>query len=126
MVRIGGDIRTVMPRGEFNPVSWPEIDVLRTLHGDEAVTDVKPIAKVQQTAKAEKLRLTHIYGAATVEDVFPGKNPQMELDMPGAKLPDPPVAWHNPIDVDPAAHGLADPTAPKAASAKAAKPLPFN
>jgi len=123
-VRLGGDLRNVVPRGEFNPVSWPEIEVLRFLHGNDSVIDIKAIAKVTQSAKTEKERLIRIYGAATIEEVFPGRNPQMELEMPSAKLPEQSVLWHNPIEVDPAAHGVVDPT-PKAPAKAAKAPSPF-
>ena len=128
MVRLGGDLLNVVPRGEFNPVSWPEVDVLRTLHGEDSVTDVKAFVKVSQTAKAEKERLRAIYGAMVIEDIFPGKNPQMELEVPGAKLPDQMPLWHNPIDIDPASFGNVDPTTkPAKAEKPAAKaPSPFN
>ena len=127
MVRLGGDVRNIVPRGPFRPVSWPEIEVLRFLHGSDAVTDVVAIAKVTQSAKAEKERLRLLYSAAVLDEVFPGKNPQMELEMPGAKLPDQPPLWANPIEVDPATHGNFDPTVahtPK--PVKTAKQLPFN
>jgi len=124
MVRLGGDLLNVVPRGEFNPVSWPEIEVLRHIHGGDSIVDVKAFVKVTQSAKDEKERLRRIYGAATVEEVFPGRNPQMELDMPGAKLPEQNVLWHNPIEVDPAAHGVVEPTAkPAAKPAKTTSPF---
>jgi hypothetical protein len=127
MVRLAGDLGYVVPRDNFNPVSWPEIDVIRFIHGEDAVVEIKPIARVNQTAKQEKERLRLIYGP-TVEDVYPGKNPQMELDMPGAKLPDQIPLWRNPIDLDPADKGIVEPIVAKAEkpAAKAPKDLPFN
>jgi hypothetical protein len=125
-VALSGDIRNVIPRNEFKPVSWPEVEVLNYLHGEGAVTNIKPFVKVDQTAKAEKERLRAIYGSIIVENVFPGKNPQMEMELAGAKIPAQTPLWANPIDKDPALFGHKDLTAivsaPKAAKAN----LPFN
>lgn len=127
MIALGGDIRNVLPRTEFSPVSWPELDIIRSIHGDDSVTDIKPFVKVEQTAKQEKERLMHIYGAAVVENTFPGKNPQMELEMAGAKLPAQIPVWLNPILKDPAAFGHKDTTiAATAKPAKSGVQLPFN
>lgn len=95
-------------RGAFNPVSYPEIEVLRYLHGDDAVLDVKPLAEDQQSAKEEKERLSLKYGRVVVETVFPGKNPQMELEMPKAQLPSNPL-WRSPLDKEVAGFDV-DPT----------------
>ena len=95
-VALNGGLLTVVPRTPLRPVSWPEVEVLRHLHGDDAVRDVKPFVSVQQSAKAEKERLKLIYGRV-IEDIFPGKNPQMELEAPKAKLPAKPPFWRNPI-----------------------------
>lgn len=123
-VRLNGDMLNVVPRGEFNPVSWPEVEVLRFLHGNESVIDVKAFVKVTQSAKDEKERLRNIYGSPVIEEVFPGRNPQMELDMPGAKLPDQAVLWQSPIDIDPASQGVIDPLA-KAPAKSTKSPSPF-
>ena len=111
-VAINGGSLTIVPRTTSRPVSWPEIEVLRHLHGDDAVRDVKPFVSVQQSARAEKERLRLIYGRV-IEDLFPGKNPQMELEAPKAKLPPKPPHWRNPIigssfDEEPAAPVEAD------------------
>lgn len=100
-IALSGDLLNVVHRDSFAPVSWPEIEILRTLHGEEAITDIKPFVRIEQSAKDEKHRLAVIYGAEIVEHVFPGRNPQMQLDVEGAKLPDQIPPWRNPLDVDP-------------------------
>ena len=107
-VRIAGDMRMEVVRGAFNPVSYPEVEVLRYLHGDDAVLDVKPLAEAQQTAREEKERLSLKYGRVVAETIFPGKNPQMELEIPRAQLPADPV-WRNPLDKEVVGFDL-DPT----------------
>ncbi len=87
-VMVGGDIANVMVRGRFNPLTWPEIGVLQFIHGEEAVFNVEPIKSAKVNASQEKQRLASIYGAAIVEQLYPGKSPVMELDMPGVTLPE--------------------------------------
>jgi hypothetical protein len=66
-VALANDEQQVVSRGPFNPISWPEIEVLRTIHGDEAVRNVKPFVWVEQDAKAEQQRLLNIYGVVVTE-----------------------------------------------------------
>lgn len=105
-VRLSGDLRSVVVRDTFAPVSWPEVEILRAIHGDDAIVDVKPFASVEQTPKAEKERLALKYGGETVENIFPGRNPQMEMEAKGAKLPEQTPLWWNPLDPDPAGYDV--------------------
>lgn len=105
-IRLAGDMRNAVTRTEFSPVSWPEIELLRFLHGSDAVVDPKPFVRVEQSAKAEKERLVLIYGTNATETVFPGKNPQMEMEAPNAKLPDHTPRWRSPIDVEVAGYDV--------------------
>ena len=96
-IQLAGDLRNVVHREHDRPISWPEAEILSYIHGEEAILDVKPFVSVKQTAKEEKERLGFIYGHSVVDDVFPGKNPQMELDAPGARVSDKFDVWVNPI-----------------------------
>ena len=95
-VAIGGDERNIMYRDEFAPVSWPEIDVLREIHGGASVTNVRPFVDVPQAARAERDRLAARYGDKALEDRWGGKNPPTELRAEGAK-PRPGIVWLNPL-----------------------------
>ena len=105
-IRIDGDMRTVVPRDIFCPVSYPEIDVLRHIHGEDAVLDVKPFISVEQTTKDEKFRLGLKYGGEVLEIVYPGRNPSMTMEVPNARLPAPPAKWFNPLDPEPAGYDV--------------------
>ena len=119
-VRLAGDMRNEVVRDAFNPVSYPEVSVLQFIHGDDAVLNIKPIAAVQQSARAEKERLSLKYGTDVLETVFPGKNPSgMELEMPKAVLPED-IEWWSPLDAEPAGYDV-DPTPRLEAKAKQAK-----
>lgn len=99
-IKLAGEHHTVVARDTFNPVSWPEIEIIRGIHGNDSVIDVKPFVSVNVTPKEEKDRLRAIYGPL-VEDVFPGRNPQMEMEAAGAKLPEQIPLWRNPVERDP-------------------------
>jgi hypothetical protein len=96
-VALANDDQQVVHRGPFDPISWPEIEVLRTIHGDEAVREVKPFAFVEQTAAAEQQRLLNIYGKIVTEQVFRGRKPVIEMDAVEMDILDPGTMWMNPI-----------------------------
>jgi hypothetical protein len=96
-IALANDEQQVAHRGPRDPISWPEIEVLRTLHGDEAVRNVKPFVHVEQTAKAEKERLALIYGTVVSTQVWVGRNSSMELDAAEMDVLEPGTMWMNPI-----------------------------
>jgi len=66
---------------EFSPLSWPEVQVLIALHGEENVMDIMPVAIGEVWPSGEKNRLASIYGTRVVEACFPGRNFRMEYMM---------------------------------------------
>lgn len=96
-VLIGGDTRNIMTRTEYHPVSWPEIEVIQTVHGVGSVEDVVPFVSVPQRPKAERERLASIYGDTPLQEIWGGKNAPAEMDAPQtARLPSD-VIWFNPL-----------------------------
>ena len=95
-IAIGGDPRNIMYRDEFAPVSWPEVDVLREIHGGEAVTDVRPFVDVPQGARQERNRLAMKYGDEVLATRWGGKNPPTEMVAAGARMR-PDTVWQNPL-----------------------------
>jgi hypothetical protein len=67
--------------GEHNPVTWPEIQVLQALHGDENVMDIMPVGVGEVWPTEEKNRLMGIYGRQVVEACFPGRAFRMDYMM---------------------------------------------
>jgi len=67
--------------GAHNAVTWPEIQVLQTLHGDENVMDIMPIGIGEVWPTEEKNRLMSIYGREVVERCFPGRAFRMDYMM---------------------------------------------
>jgi hypothetical protein len=96
IVSIAGDHDNTVLRGHFNPVSWPETEILRFVHGADAVSDVRVFVDVPQTSADEKARLVSIYGAEPVKEIFPGKNPQMSMTAPDVRALGG-IKWKNPL-----------------------------
>jgi hypothetical protein len=86
-VMLGGDAGQVVHRGKNNPFSWPEIGVLQWMHGEDSVFDIEFAAEVESSRSLEKQRLVEKYGADTLEMVYPGKAPYLEMEMPGVVVP---------------------------------------
>ena len=82
-IMLGGDQGSVVYRGPDNPVSWPEIGVLQTIHGQDCVYNIEVIEEVTRHRAAEKLRLQRIYGDGIVEAIYPGRSAAIEMQVPG-------------------------------------------
>lgn len=95
-VALGGDSGNVMTRDAFNPVSWPELDVLRLMHGDDSVTDIEVITDVPQRPRAERERLDFIYGVEPTGALWGAKNVPNELGDDRIQWK-PGVPWFNPL-----------------------------
>jgi hypothetical protein len=95
-IKIGGDKDNILIASAFAPISWPEILVLQTLHGEDAVTDVEPFAEVEFSSSQERGRLARKYGDQVVSTVFGGRQGPREMEAPRAKLATN-MKWRNPI-----------------------------
>jgi hypothetical protein len=82
---LGGDPGSIVVREALsNPVPWPEVMVLQSMHGEDAVYDIKPVGlMVRGTPYSEKLRMISIYGMDVVDAVYSGRSPSIEFFMPG-------------------------------------------
>jgi hypothetical protein len=104
-------------------VSWPEVQVLRAIHGGEdtvLITEDAGQLKGKHSARAEKTRLLQFgYSGAALERLFPGSSPRMDMDPPLDEpgLPAPPVPPEKPEtpDEEPAAESPEEPPPPAAA-----------
>jgi hypothetical protein len=83
-IALGGDPQQTLVRGPHDTVSWPEVGVLQTIHGEDAVTKIVVEGEdLEATRASEKLRLISIYGPQVIENVYPGRSPHLEMHMPG-------------------------------------------
>ena len=82
-INLAGQNHYTVVYNEFNPVTWPEIQVLMALHGDENVMDIMPVGIGEVWPTDEKNRLIGIYGPKVVEACFPGRAFRMDYMMTG-------------------------------------------
>lgn len=82
-INLAGQNCHIVNYDKFNPLSWPEVQVLQQLHGDENVMDIVPVSIGEATPGREKERLVAMYGSRVVETCFPGRNFRMQLLMTG-------------------------------------------
>ena len=88
-VLIGGDARMIHYISSYGPVSVPEVAVLREIHGEESVRNMKFVKTTESSPGEEKLRLLSKYSAGVVNTAFPGRAPQMHMkadDRPSKEI----------------------------------------
>lgn len=79
-VRLSGSLENTV----IKEVSVPEIPVLKTLHGHDAVVNIKKTRDEAIDTKAERERLERAYTPGVVEKLFPGvlgKLPQTLVEI---------------------------------------------
>ena len=97
MVMVAGDKDQIVYRDEFNPISWPEVELLRSIHGDDAVFQVKPFVRVNQSPREERNRLVLRYGREYVDLAFgQGRNNAIEMEAAEAEISHG-AEWKNPL-----------------------------
>jgi hypothetical protein len=90
-VQVGGDPGTIVVRGKSRPVLFPEIKILRHLHGETNVYDVEVCGLVPRSAgSVEKNRMMMIYGKEAVEHIYPGGSPNIDWYVEGEEPEFPP------------------------------------
>lgn len=82
LVALSGDVRNTVRRDGHQAVTWPEVDVLMFLHGEDAVTEVEVIGEIDGTVAEEFERLKLRYGERACATLFPGRRPAMLLQAP--------------------------------------------
>lgn len=80
-INLSGQNCHIVVYDQFNTLTWPEVQVLMALHGEENVMDVMPILIDDVSPAAEKERLAAKYGARIVEQCYPGRAFRMQLMM---------------------------------------------
>ena len=96
MVMVAGDKDQIVFRDKFNPISWPEAELLRVIHGDDAVLELKPFVRVDQAPHEERMRLVLRYGKEYVDDCFPGRGANIITEAPEADIAFG-ERWKNPL-----------------------------
>lgn len=76
-IAVAGDDHSIVVRSDDTAVTYPELLVLRALHGSESVRNVADFGDVEREPADERERLANIYGRAIVDHVFPGEHTQL-------------------------------------------------
>lgn len=93
LLAIGGDGNNTVPKYD---VTAAEIAVLRLLHGEQAVTDVKVVGSVDRTDRQEIARLQNIYSRregeriinTEVNALYPGVGARVPTKIADLELPE--------------------------------------
>lgn len=96
-VAIGGDIRNVVSR---RGCTAPELALLRSIHGDTAITNISLAGKVEADSDTERDRLSQIYGNERVNAEF-GNYGELPLEVKKMRIPKEMFAPTNPISLPP-------------------------
>jgi hypothetical protein len=75
-LRLGGSLLHTVQKDRVTPA---EIQVLRALHGPDAVTDIVPTKMTKRGHEQEFVRLTELYGRANGADMIGANDPQKNL-----------------------------------------------
>ena len=90
-IQVGGDPGTIVVRGKSRPVPYPEIPILKHLHGETNVFDIEVCDLIRRDAGSiEKNRMATIYGQEAVEHVYPGRSPNIDWYLEGEEPEFPP------------------------------------
>lgn len=81
-IAVAGDDHSIVRREYDTAVTFPELLILKALHGPENVRDIADAGDVSRDPDDERQRLRSLYGHAIVMQVFPGEHtPLPEYDQ---------------------------------------------
>lgn len=110
-VCVGGDDDNIVVKDHDGAVTFPELLILKALHGDESVRNIVDKGDVERESDEERQRLVGLYGAEIVKQVFPVQHQELpELDRRLRKLSETPVELR---DDDAETHAKPRPKAPR-------------
>lgn len=76
-VAVAGDDHSIVRREYDTAVTFPELLILKALHGPENVRDIADAGDVSRDPDDERQRLRSLYGHTIVAQVFPGEHTQL-------------------------------------------------
>lgn len=83
LVMIAGDNSQIVAKNIHSPVTWPEIQVLKLIHGEDSVFDIVVLdEEIDRSPQEEMERLKIQYGEGPVKAMFPMPK-LMETEAPG-------------------------------------------
>lgn len=119
-IAVAGDDANVVHRNYDTAITFPEMLILRTLHGSENIRRVLDVGYIERDSEEERSRLMNIYGHAIVKQLFPMD--YQELPMGDSRIDKAPVPFwpmDKPrVDDDPLSETPAQETLPMMPSAQ--------
>lgn len=86
-IRLAGSLENTV----IKEVSIPEIPILKSLHGHDAVVNVKKSRSATVDQAVERDRLEKVYTPGIVEKLFPGVTSKLPLSLADIGLEEPSV-----------------------------------
>lgn len=78
-VAIGGDVRNVL---HCTNLTWPEVCIMRELHGEQSVNDIVVTAINEIDERSEFERIRFAYPEYAVKNLYPGVSPNVVFVAP--------------------------------------------
>jgi len=97
MIALGGDKDNIVYRDRSRPIVFPELSILMTLHGDDAVSDVHVVGTWEATNEEVLQRIRLIYGEEAVAAAYHGPRPRLPLSDPSVPFCTLPVYKPRPV-----------------------------
>ena len=90
-VALGGDIGNTVVRGRGNPITYPELEIIQFIHGEDAVFDIHVIGTCEMTNDQMLDRIKVIYREDDIKAVFTGAKPRLPPGDPNLPICTQPV-----------------------------------
>lgn len=76
-IRLAGELHSTV----IKEVSAPEIAILRHIHGEDALIDIKKSRSATVSQADERDRLDRVYGEELMKKLFPGLSAKLPMDL---------------------------------------------
>jgi hypothetical protein len=76
-IALAGDLGNTVVRHRGNPITYPELELIQFMHGDEAVFDIHVVGTCEMSNDQMLDRLRVIYREDDVKAVFSGAKPRL-------------------------------------------------
>lgn len=78
-IQLAGSKDSVVYRGAFTPLSYPEILLMQYMHGDDAVSEVEEVGTLSMSNNDLLHHLRMTYPLEAVDRCFPGARPNLPV-----------------------------------------------
>lgn len=85
-IALGGDRGNTVVRGRFNPITYPELQLMQYIHGEDAVWDVHVVGTCDMSNEEMGQRLKIIYQEDDLKEMFPGARPRFPTGDPSLPI----------------------------------------